>query len=214
MVSFIKTDVSRKDEVDAMVKQVKENYGKIDFLVNNAGILIPRLLVDPEGKEEITGEIFDRMIAVNQRGALFCAQAVAREMLDDGVKGVIVNVTSESGLEGSAGQSVYASTKAALYSFTRSWAKELGRYGIRVAGVAPGILEVTALRSPEYERALAYTRGITVEELRLSYEKVSIPLGRVGTLEEVANVVCFLVSDMGSYVTGTVVNISGGKSRA
>lgn len=212
--SFIKTDVSVKAEVDAMVRQVKETCGRIDFLVNNAGILIPRLLVDPEGKEEVTGEIFDRMVAINQRGALFCAQAVAREMLKAGIKGVIVNVTSESGLEGSAGQSVYASTKAALYSFTRSWAKELGRYGIRVAGVAPGILEVTALRSLEYERALAYTRGITVEELRRSYEKVSIPLGRVGALEEVANVVSFLVSDQASYITGTVVNISGGKSRA
>ena len=214
MVSFIKTDVSLKADVDAMVKQVKENYGKIDFLVNNAGILIPRLLVDHEGKEEITQEIFDRMIAINQRGALFCAQAAAREMINGGIKGVIINVSSESGLEGSAGQSVYASTKAALYSFTRSWAKELGRYGIRVAGVAPGILEVTALRSPEYERALAYTRGITVEQLKQSYEKVSIPLGRVGTLEEVASVVCFLISDLASYVTGTVINISGGKSRA
>ncbi len=213
-LSFIKTDVSQKSDVDEMVKQVKENYGKIDFLVNNAGILIPRLLVDPEGKEEITGEIFDRMIAINQKGSLFCAQAVAREMLKDGVKGVIVNVTSESGLEGSEGQSVYASTKAALYSFTRSWAKELGRYGIRVVGVAPGILEATALRSPEYERALAYARGITVEKLRESYEKVSIPLGRVGTLEEVANTVCFLISDLASYITGTVINISGGKSRA
>jgi len=213
-VSFIKADISKKVDVDRMVKQVKENYGKIDFLVNNAGILIPRLLVDPEGKEEITGEIFDRMIAVNQKGSLFCAQAVAREMLKDGVKGVIVNVTSESGLEGSEGQSVYASTKAALYSFTRSWAKELGRYGIRVVGVAPGILEVTALRNPEYERALAYTRGITVEKLRQSYEKISIPLGRVGTLEEVASVVCFLISDLASYITGTVINISGGKSRA
>lgn len=213
-VSFIKVDVSHKADVDFMVKKVRENYGKIDFLVNNAGINIPRLLVDPEGKEEITGEIFDRMVQVNQKGALFCAQAVCREMLKDNIKGVIVNVASESGLEGSAGQSVYASTKAALYSFTRSWAKELGRYGIRVVGIAPGILESTALRSPEYERALAYTRGITVQELKQSYEKVSIPLGRVGTLEEVANVVCFLVSDLASYITGTVVNISGGKSRA
>jgi sorbitol-6-phosphate 2-dehydrogenase len=213
-ISFIKGDISQKPDVEVMIKQAKENYGKVDFLVNNAGILIPRLLVDPEGKEEITGEIFDRMIAVNQKGSLFCAQAVAREMLKDGVKGIIVNVTSESGLEGSEGQSVYASTKAALYSFTRSWAKELGRYGIRVVGVAPGILESTALRSPEYERALAYTRGVTVEELRKSYEKVSIPLGRVGTLEEVASVVCFLISDLASYITGTVINISGGKSRA
>ncbi|MBN1445814.1 MAG: SDR family oxidoreductase [Candidatus Omnitrophica bacterium] len=213
-ITFIKTDVSMKSEVNEMIKQVKEKYGKVDFLVNNAGILIPRLLVDPAGKEEITEEIFDKMTAINQKGAFLCAQAAAREMIKDGIKGVIINVTSESGLEGSAGQSIYASTKAALYSFTRSWAKELGKYGIRVAGVAPGILEATALRSPEYERALAYTRGITVEKLRQSYEEVSIPLGRAGTLEEVANVVIFLISELASYITGTVINISGGKSRA
>ena len=80
-------------------------------------------------------------------------------------------MASECGLEGSEGQSVYASTKASL---SRSWAKELGKYGIRVIGIAPGILDPTGLRSPEYEKALAYTRGITVEELRKSYEKVSI----------------------------------------
>ena len=210
---FIKTDVSLKTSIEGMVKKVTEKYGKIDFLVNNAGILIPRLLVDPSGKEEISESIFDRMIAINQKGALFCAQAVAREMLKARTRGVIVNVSSESGLEGSEGQSVYASTKAALYSFTRSWAKELGKYGIRVAGVAPGILEVTALRTQEYERALAYARGITVDKLRESYEKVSIPMGRVGTLEEVADTVAFLISDLASYITGTVINISGGKSR-
>lgn len=213
-IIFIKTDVSQKTDVERMIRQAKESYGKIDFLVNNAGILIPRLLVDPLGKEEITEEIFDRITAINQKGAFLCAQAAAREMIKDGIKGVIINVTSESGLEGSAGQSIYASTKAAMYSFTRSWAKELGKHGIRVAGVAPGILEATALRSSEYERALAYTRGITVEKLRQSYEKVSIPLGRTGTLEEVANVVSFLISGLAGYVTGTVVNISGGKSRA
>lgn len=212
-VLFLKTDVSSVKDIGEMVSRVKEVYKKIDFLVNNAGILIPRLLVDPAGKEEITEEIFHKMTAVNQKGTVFCAQAVAREMIKDNIKGVILNVSSESGLEGSEGQSIYAATKAAMYSFTRSWAKELGKYGIRVVGIAPGILEVTALRTPEYERALAYTRGITVEQLRQSYEKVSIPLGRVGTLEEVANLVAFLISDLASYITGTVVNISGGKSR-
>lgn len=212
-VFFVKIDVSKVKDIEEMVKVVKKQCGRIDYLVNNAGILIPRLLVDPAGKEEITEDIFERITSINQKGAVFCAQAVAREMIKDKIKGVIVNMSSESGLEGSEGQSIYAGTKAALYSYTRSWAKELGKYGIRVVGVAPGILEPTALRTPEYERALAYTRGITVEQLRQSYEKVSIPLGRVGKLEEVANLVVFLISDLASYITGTVVNISGGKSR-
>ena len=97
---------------------------------------------------------------------------------------------------------------------TRSWAKELGRHGIRVVGVAPGILELTALRNEEYERALAYTRGITVETLRAGYEKVSIPLGRSGKLSEVADTVCFLASERSQYIHGTTINVSGGKSRA
>jgi len=210
---FVKMDVTRKSEVENMVKIVMDKFDKIDALVNNAGINIPRLLVDPNGKEEITEEIFDKIVAVNQKGALFCAQEVAREMIKKR-KGVILNVASESGLEGSEGQSVYAATKAAMYSFTRSWAKELGKYNIRVVGIAPGILEPTALRTPEYESALAYTRGITVEQLRASYEKVSIPLRRAGKLEEVADVVLFLISGMAGYITGTVINISGGKSRA
>ncbi len=211
-LEFIKTDVSKKIEVENLVMKTIEKFKKIDFLVNNAGILIPRLLVDPQGKEEITEEIFDKMVSINQKGYLLCSQAVAREMIKKR-RGVIVNISSESALEGSEGQSVYSATKAAIYSFTRSWAKELGKYNIRVVGVAPGILEPTALRNPEYERALAYTRGITVEELRKSYEKVAIPLGRVGKLEEVANLVCFLISDLASYITGTTINISGGKSR-
>lgn len=211
---FFKVDVSNVESIRNMVGEVNKKYERINYLVNNAGILIPRLLIDPEGKEEITEKIFDRMIGVNQKGCLFFTQSVVKEMIKKEIKGVIINMASECALEGSEGQSVYAATKAALYSFTRSWAKELGKFGIRVVGVAPGILEPTGLRTPEYERALAYTRGITVEELRKSYEKVSIPLGRVGKLEEVANVVCFLISDLASYITGTVINISGGKSRA
>jgi len=210
---FVKVDVSKKASVDSMVAAVLDAFGTVDILVNNAGILIPRLLVDPQGREELTEEVWDKVVDINQKGAFFCAQAVARDILRRKGSGVIINMSSESGLEGSEGQSVYAATKSALYSLTRSWAKELGKNGIRVVGLAPGILEATALRSEEYERALAYTRGITVEKLRESYKKVSIPLGRSGTLKEVADAVCFIASDRASYMHGTTVNLSGGKSR-
>ena len=207
-------DVTSRESVDGMIRRALEAFGRLDILVSNAGINIPRLLVDPAGKEELTEEIWDRVVAVNQKGLFLCAQAAAREMLKTESGGVIVNMASEAGMEGSEGQSVYAATKAAVYNLTRSWAKELGRHDIRVVGVAPGILEPTSLRSVEYERALAYTRGITVEELRAGYEKVSIPLGRVGRLKEVADTVCFLASPRGGYIHGTTVNVSGGKSRA
>ncbi len=210
---FVPADVSRKAQVDGLVTATLERFGGLDILVNNAGILIPRLLVDPAGREELTEEVWDRTLAINQKGTFLCAQAAARVMIDRG-QGVIVNMASESGLEGSAGQSAYAATKAAQYSLTRSWAKELGRHGVRVVGLAPGILEATDLRNAEYERALAYTRGVTVEALRAAYEASSIPLGRCGRLTEVADLVCFLASPRASYIHGTVVNLSGGKSRA
>ena len=208
------TNVTDKANVDSMIHTALDNFGGIDILVNNAGILIPRLLVDPAGKEEITEQIWDKMVAINQKGYYLCAQAAAREMIKSGTGGVIINMTSESGLEGSQGQIVYAATKAAIYSMTRSWAKELGKYNIRVVGIAPGIVEATALRSDEYERAVAYTRGITVEQFRKKYENISIPLGRSCKLSEIADTACFLASERSSYIHGTVINVSGGKSRA
>jgi len=208
------TDVTSKESVDAMLQATLDTFGSVDILVNNAGINIPRLLVDPAGKEELTEEIWDKVVLINQKGVFLCAQAVARVMIKSGSGGVIINMASESGMEGSEGQSVYAATKAAIYNLTRSWAKELGRHNVRVVGVAPGILEATALRSEEYERALAYTRGITIKELRERYKKAAIPLGRSGKLTEVANTVCFLASDRSGYIHGTVINVSGGKTRA
>jgi len=207
------TDVTKKASVDAMIKSTLEAFGKLDILVNNAGILIPRLLVDPAGKEELTEEIWDKVVSINQKGVFLCAQAAARVMIKSGRGGVIINMASESGMEGSEGQSIYAATKAAIYNMTWSWAKELGKHKIRVVGLAPGILEATALRNEEYERAVAYTRGVTVEQFREKYKQVSIPLTRPGKLSEVANVVCFLASDRASYIHGTVINVSGGKSR-
>jgi sorbitol-6-phosphate 2-dehydrogenase len=213
---FTKTDVTSRQSVEEAVKATIEKYGRIDVLVNNAGIHYPLLLVDPEqpkGKYELDEDRFDRMTAVNQKGAFLCAQAVAREMIKR-KSGVIINMASEAGLEGSEGQSCYAGTKAALYAFTRSWAKELGKHGIRVVGVAPGILEPTALRNHAYEEALAHARGMSVEELKNSYENVSVPLKRVGRISEVADLVLYLASNKAGYITGTTVNISGGKSRA
>ena len=208
------TDVARKKSVDAMVQATLDAFGGIDILVNNAGINIPRLLIDPAGKEELTEEIWDKVVLINQKGVFLCAQAAARAMVKSGRGGVIINMASESGMEGSEGQSVYAATKAAIYNLTRSWAKELGKQNVRVVGVAPGILEATALRTEEYERALAYTRGITVKELRERYKKAAIPLGRSGKLSEIANMVSFLASERGGYIHGTVINVSGGKTRA
>lgn len=211
---YLHVDVTDPASVVAMTDAAIERFGRIDVLINNAGISAPRLLVDPAGEEELSVDLWDKVVAVNQKGPFLCAQAVARTWIRDGRQGVIINMASESGLEGSEGQSAYAATKAALYSLTRSWAKELGKHGIRVVGMAPGIIESTALRNDEYERALAYTRGETVEEMQRRYADVSIPMGRPGRLTEIADTALFLASERAAYIHGTVLNISGGKSRA
>lgn len=213
---FVNVDVSSREAVENGVKLVVEKWGTIDGLVNNAGINIPALLVDtkePASQFELNDKIFDKMVSINQKGLYLCAQAVGR-ILAEKKEGVIVNMGSESGLEGSEGQSGYAATKAAVYSFTRSWAKELGKSNVRVVGLAPGIMEETGLRTLSYEEALAYTRNKTVDELRAGYSNTStIPMGRSGKLSEVADAVCFMLSKRSSYITGVTLNIAGGKTR-
>ena len=209
-----KCDVTSKESVEAMVAAVVDKYGKLDAIVNNAGVNLPRLLVDVQGEKpqyELDEKSFNIMFNINVKGLMYCAQAAAKQMLKQG-GGVIINMSSESGKEGSQGQSAYSATKGACDSFTRSWAKELGKYNIRVVAVAPGIMEATGLRTPAYNEALAYTRGVKPEDLSTDYTKV-IPLGRDGKLDEVGNLVAVLVSDRSSYVAGTTYNISGGKSR-
>lgn len=210
----VKCNVTDSVSVQKMVEEVVAKYGRIDALVNNAGINLPRLLVDVVGEKpeyELDDATLNKMFEVNVKGVFLCAQACAKQMVKQ-KKGVIINMSSESGKEGSQGQSAYSATKGAVDSFTRSWAKELGKYNIRVLACAPGIMEATGLRTTAYNEALAYTRGCRPEDLSTDYSKV-IPIGRDGKLDEVGDLVAYLVSDRASYIAGTTINISGGKSR-
>ncbi|MFT8883992.1 MAG: SDR family oxidoreductase [Liquorilactobacillus hordei] len=213
---FVRTDVTNATAVNELVEQIIVEQHKIDGLVNNAGINLPRLLADvsvPHGKYEFTEGDFEKMIAVNVKSVFLVSQAVTHQFEKQNY-GVIINMSSEAGLEGSQGQSVYSATKGAINGFTRSWAKELGEHNIRVVGVAPGIMEATGLRTLAYEEALAYTRHKTVEDIRAGYKSTSTtPLGRSGKLSEVADTVNYLLSDRASYITGITVNVAGGKSR-
>lgn len=210
----VTTDVTNVQSVRAAVAAVIEHFGALDGLVNNAGINLPRMLVDFRGEHpeyELDNRSFDAMFNINVKGVFNCAQAAARHFAKVG-GGVIINITSEAGVEGSDGQSAYSATKGAVNSFTRSWGKELGKKNIRVVGVAPGINEPTGLTTPAYNEALAYTRNTTVDGLNTDYSKV-IPLGRPGKLSELANTVVYLLSDRASYITGTTYAVTGGKSR-
>ena len=188
-LTFVETDVTNKEQVDALVARVVEEHGHIDGVVNNAGINLPRLLVDAKesnSKYELTENDFDKMFNVNVKSVFLMSQ----------------------------GQSIYSGTKAAIVGLTRSWAKELGEFNVRVVGVAPGIMEATGLRTLAYEEALAYTRHKTVEDVRAGYKsKSTTPLGRSGKLSEVADLVAYYLSDRSSYITGVTTNVAGGKSR-
>lgn len=213
-VTFVNCDVSNQKDVESMVQEVKSKFGKIDALINNAGVSRPRMLVDhykQEKQYELDEKDFDFMVRINQKGVFLCSQAISREMIKQEY-GVIINMSSEAGLQGSMGQSAYAGTKAAVHAFTLSWAKELGKFNIRVVGVAPGINERTPMNNDETFKALAYTRGMDSSNISTDYEK-TIPLGRPGKLDEIADLISFLVSDHSSYITGTTINITGGKSK-
>ena len=194
---FVETNVTDAEAVNRLVLKVVDEQGKIDGLVNNAGINLPRLLADakdPHGKYEFAESDFAKMFAVNVKSVFLVSQAVTHQF-EKQQYGVIVNMSSEAGLEG-------------------SWAKELGEHNIRVVGVAPGIMEATGLRTRSYEEALAYTRHKTVDDIRAGYKSTSTtPLGRSGKLSEVADAVNYLLSERASYITGVTINVAGGKSR-
>lgn len=211
---FVECNITNKQQVEDMVQKVLEKFGKIDGLVNNAGVTRPRVLVDyfkKEKKYELNEEDFDFMVEVNQKGTVLVTQAVARELYEQ-KSGVIINMSSEAGLQGSRAHSCYAGTKAAIHAYGLSWAKELGPYNIRVVGVAPAILDRTPGNNDEKYRAQAYGRGQDPNNFFNDYTR-SIPLGRPGHLSEVADLVCYLVSDHASYITGTTIAITGGKSK-
>lgn len=215
-VLFEECNVSKKASVEAMVKRVVAKYGRIDGLINNAGVSRVRMLVDYYGQKpeyEMSEDDFDFMVNVNQKGVMFCSQAVARQMIQQ-KSGVIINMSSGAGLKGSKGQSIYSATKAAVHSFAMAWAKELGQFNIRVLSIAPDVNERTPMNSDANIAALAYARGIDPKDVLQGADadfSKSIPLGRPGKLDEVADLISFLVSDHASYITSTTIDISGGK---
>lgn len=213
-VTYVPCDITKKTDTEKCIEAVMDKFGRVDGLVNNAGANRPNLLVDyyhNDSAHEMSEEELDIMYQVNQKGLFLMSQAAAREMIKQ-KSGVIVNISSEAGMEGSKGQSGYSATKGAVNSFTLSWSKELGQFNIRVVGVAPGINEPTPMGNPQHMEKLAYTRGVKVGEIKGDYTQI-IPLGRVGRLQEVADLVSYLQSDHSSYITGTIMNITGGKSR-
>ncbi len=184
-------DVRDRSTVEKMVEQVVAKYGRIDCLVNNAGIVRDAQL------KNMSDEQFDQVIEINLKGVYNCTKAVVDVMLKQ-QSGVILNTSSVVGLYGNFGQTNYAASKSAVIGMVKTWARELGRKGIRANAVCPGFIATPILNSMP-ERVLA-----AMEE--------KVPLGRLGKPEEIAATFAFLASDDAAYINGAVIEVSGGMS--
>ena len=196
--AFYRVNVTNQAEVRQWVADVIARYGRIDVLVNNAGIVRDGQLVkfkDGELAGQMSELDFDLVIGVNLKGVFNCAQAVAPYMIKQG-GGVILNASSVVGLDGNFGQTNYVATKSAVVGMTKVWARELGKYGIRVNAVAPGFT-ATEILSAMPEKVIAGMKART-------------PLGRMGQPEDIANAYLFLASDEASFITGETLRVDGG----
>ncbi|MBS0322092.1 MAG: 3-oxoacyl-ACP reductase FabG [Proteobacteria bacterium] len=184
-------DVTDKASIQRMVDGVMTAWGRIDTLVNNAGIVQDARL------QKMTDEQFDRVIDVNLKGVYNCTRAVVDIMVTQN-SGVILNASSVVGLYGNFGQTNYAATKAGLIGMVKTWARELGRKGIRANAVCPGFIATPILASMP---------GKVIQQM-----EDRVPLGRLGKPEEIAATYAWLASDDASYINGAVIEVSGGLS--
>lgn len=182
-------DVTSRPSIDAMVQAVREKHGRIDVLVNNAGIVMDAQF------RKMSDAAFDKVIEVNLKGTYNCARAVVDIMLEQ-ESGVILNASSIVGLYGNFGQTNYAASKFGVIGMVKTWARELGRKGIRANAVCPGFVETPILG--------------TIPEKVLEAMRERVPMGRLGRPEEIANTYAFLASDEASYINGAVIEVSGG----
>jgi 3-oxoacyl-[acyl-carrier protein] reductase len=184
-----RVDVTDKDSIAAMVEGVMARWGRIDTLVNNAGIVQDAQL------KKMTEDQFDSVIDVNLKGVYNCTKAVVDIMLHQH-SGCILNASSIVGLHGNFGQTNYAASKFAVIGMMKTWARELGRKGIRANAICPGFIETPILKSMPHKI------------IEMMEDKV--PMGRLGRPEEIANTYAWLASDEASYINGAVIEVSGG----
>lgn len=185
-----KADVSNLNEVQDMISYVCNKYGKIDVLVNNAGIALKQSVLQDVGEHD-----FDRTVAVNLKGVFNCSKLVLDNMISNG-SGVIINLSSIWGEVGASCEVVYSMTKAGIIGFTKALAKEVAPSNIRVNAVAPGFIKTDM--------------NAHISDLDVADFLQDVPIGRIGGVEEVANAVLFLASEKASYITGQVLNVNGG----
>lgn len=201
----VQVDVTSEESVDALLDTVLKKFGRVDILVNNVGIAPPFPLVD------FPKDTWDHALAINLTGYFLCARAVARVLIKQGEGGSIINISSKTGVRGSAENSAYNATKFGAIGLAQGWAQELAKHKIRVNSVLPGnVIRGSGIWNREYVEALARKKGITPAEVEEYYNR-QVPLGRQCEPEDVANTVVYLVSDLSSYITGCSHLVDGGQ---
>jgi 3-oxoacyl-[acyl-carrier protein] reductase len=193
-----KVDVTRRESIEAAIAAVIAEHGRVDVIVNNAGIVRDAQLVkwkDDAVVSMMDDATFDAVVNVNLKGVFLCTRAAVPHMIRQG-HGVILNASSIVGLYGNFGQTNYAATKAGVISFTQTWARELGRFGIRVNAVAPGFIATEMVKA--------------MPQRVLDSMSARTPLARLGDPEDVANAYVWLASDAARFVSGAVLSVNGG----
>ena len=188
-LDLYKADVTKSDQVKAMVEETFAQYGKIDILVNNVGLVRDNFLM------MMSDEDWESLLRANLTSLFYCSRIVIRKMIPQR-KGKIINISSISGMMGTPGQANYAATKGGMISFTKSLARELGSFNIHVNAVAPGLIESEVVSKMPKEKVETIIK--------------SSSLGRVGKPEEVAQAVLFLASEHSNYITGQTIVVDGG----
>jgi 3-oxoacyl-[acyl-carrier protein] reductase len=187
-VKYFLADISKYEEVEKMVEGIKKDFGRLDVLVNNAGVIADRTLA------KMTKEEWQKVIDVDLTGIFNCSKLALPLLIPN--QGKIISVSSIVGQRGNFGQTNYAAAKAGIIGFTKSLSKEVGRFGVRVNAICPGLIETKMTET-------------IPDQMREAVKRLT-SLGRMGKPEEVANLIAFLASDESSFITGAIVNIDGG----
>ena len=189
IAKFSKVNTAKYEEVERATQDVIKQFGRIDVLINNAGITRDATL------QKMTAENWQQVLDVNLTGVFNCTKAISANMIEN-KSGAIINTSSIVGLYGNYGQSNYAATKSGVIGLTKTWSRELGKYNIRVNAVAPGFIATDMIA--------------TIPEKVIEAMKEKVPLRKLGSTEDVANVYAFLASNEAAFISGAVISVDGG----